>query len=89
LATSTRRLWCRKKSAPKIGKATAARRKVQSLDSPPMETVKDFSPQHGMERPSAPVKLGPEGTRLDCQGMMEKAEPVSTRKRRLEEESVT
>jgi hypothetical protein len=46
---------------------------------PPIVTVNAFSPQQGIRRPSAPERLGPEGGVEDLQGIMEKAEPVSTR----------
>jgi hypothetical protein len=46
-----------------------------------MLTVKGRSPQQGMWRTSAPESLSPEGDDEDRQGMMEKAEPVSTRYR--------
>jgi hypothetical protein len=44
-----------------------------------MVTVKGHSPQQGIRWPSAPERLGPEGGEDDCQGIMENAEPVSTR----------
>jgi hypothetical protein len=44
-----------------------------------MVTVQDRSPQQGIRRPSAAVREGPEGVSVDSQGIMEKAEPVSTR----------
>jgi hypothetical protein len=44
-----------------------------------MDTVKDFSPQQGMRLPSAADKEGPAGGSEESHGMMEKAEPVSTR----------
>jgi hypothetical protein len=44
-----------------------------------MDTVKGFSPQQGMRLPSAAVKEGPEGGSEESHGIMEKAEPVSTR----------
>jgi hypothetical protein len=86
---STRRPWCCKKSAPKIGKLTPARRKSQLRGTPSSETVKDFCPQQGIRRPSAPARLGPEGAELDRHGIIEKAVPVSTRNRRLKSLSVT
>ncbi len=53
-----------------------------------MVTVKACSPQQGMRRPSAPDNPGLEGGDEDRHGMMEKAEPMSTRYRRLDELSV-
>jgi hypothetical protein len=54
-----------------------------------MVTAKDRSPQQGMRRPSAAVRVGPEGRDDDSKGIIEKAEPVSTRYRRPETLSVT
>jgi hypothetical protein len=62
-----------------MGKLTAASRKPQRRGLPPMDTVKGFSPQHGMRLPSAAVKEGPEGGSEEVHGIIEKAEPVSTR----------
>jgi hypothetical protein len=64
---------------PIIGKLTPANRKSQRRATPAMVTVQDRSPQHGIRRPSAAVREGPEGVSVDSQGIMEKAEPVSTR----------
>jgi hypothetical protein len=89
LATSTRRPWCHKKSAPRMGKLTATRRKYQPRCTPTKETVKDFCPQQGIRHPSAPARLGPEGMDLDFHGMIEKAEPVSTKNQQLEVLSLT
>jgi hypothetical protein len=58
---------------------TAASKNCHWRGMPPMVTVKDCSPQQGMRRPSAPVRLGPEGGADDCHGKMENAEPVSMR----------
>jgi hypothetical protein len=44
-----------------------------------MDNVKDFSPQQGMHLPSAADKKGPAGGSEESHGMMEKADPVSTR----------
>jgi hypothetical protein len=44
-----------------------------------MVTVQDRSPQQGMRRPSAAVREGPEGVAVEFQGIIENAEPVSTR----------
>jgi hypothetical protein len=46
---------------------------------PQIVTVNAFSPQQGIRRPSALERLVPEGGIEDLQGIMEKAEPVSTR----------
>jgi hypothetical protein len=54
-----------------------------------MDTVKDFCPQQGMRRLSAADKEGPAGGSEESHGIMEKADPVSTRWRRLETLSVT
>jgi hypothetical protein len=89
LATSTTREWWRRKSTPRIGKLTATRRKVHWRGRPLMVTVKGCSPQQGMRRPSAPDNPGPKGGDKDRHGIIEKAEPVSTRYRRLDELSVT
>jgi hypothetical protein len=62
-----------------MGKLTAASRKPHRRGMPPMDTVKDFSPQQGMRLPSAADKEGPEGGSEESHGMMEKADPVSTR----------
>ncbi len=72
-----------------MGKLTAANRKSHRCGIPSNETVKDCSPQQGIRRPSAPAKLGLVGGDCDCQGMSEKAEPVSTKNQRLEALSVT
>jgi hypothetical protein len=44
-----------------------------------MVTVKGRSLQQGIRWPSAPERLGPEGVLADFQGIIENAEPVSTR----------
>jgi hypothetical protein len=44
-----------------------------------MVTVNHLSPQQGIRRPSAPERLGPKGGSGDFHGMIENAEPVSTR----------
>jgi hypothetical protein len=69
-ATSTTKAWWRRKSTPKMGKLTAAIKNCHWRGMPPMVTVKGRSPQQG---------IGPEGGAEDCHGMIENAEPVSTR----------
>jgi hypothetical protein len=57
----------------------AASKNCHWRGTPTMVTVKSRSPQQGMQRPSAPARLGPEGGAEDCHGIMGNAEPVSTR----------
>jgi hypothetical protein len=64
---------------PIIGQLTPANRKSQRRATPAMVTVQDRSPQQGMRRPSAAVREGPEGVAVEFQGIIENAEPVSTR----------
>ncbi len=78
LATSTINEWWSRKSIPGREKLTMARRKVHWPGTPPMVTVRR-SPHQGIRRPSILDNPGPDGGEEDCQGMMEKAEPVSTR----------
>jgi hypothetical protein len=46
---------------------------------PPMVTVNRLPLQQGIQRPSALERLGPVGGSGDFHGMIENAEPVSTR----------
>jgi hypothetical protein len=64
---------------PMMGKLTAANKKLHRRGTPPIVTVKGCSPQQGMRRPSAADKDEPAGAAADFQGIIEKAEPVSTR----------
>jgi hypothetical protein len=64
---------------PMMGKLTTANRKLHRQGTPPIITVKDYSPQQGMLRLSAAVKVGPAGMSDDSQGIIEKAKPASTR----------
>jgi hypothetical protein len=45
---------------------------------PVMVTMQDRSPQQGMRRPLAAVRVGPNVVSDDSHGMIEKADPVST-----------
>jgi hypothetical protein len=62
-----------------MGKLTAASEKFHRRGTPPIVTVKGHSPQQGIWRPSAAVRVGPTGMSEDSQGIIEKAEPVSMR----------
>jgi hypothetical protein len=62
-----------------MGKLTVARRKTHWQGNLPIVTINGDSPQQGIRQPSAPHNPGPDGGEEDCQGMMEKAEPVLTR----------
>jgi hypothetical protein len=53
--------------------------KAHRQGTPPIVTVKGRSPQQGIRRPSAAVRVGPTGVSEDSQGILEKAELVSTR----------
>jgi hypothetical protein len=62
-----------------MGKLIATRRKTHWRGTLLMVTAKHHSPQQGMRRLSALQRLGPDGGAGDRHGMIEKAEPVSTR----------
>jgi hypothetical protein len=64
---------------PMIGKLTVASKKFHRRGTPPIVTLKGRSPQQEMRRPWAAVRVGPLGVSEDSQGIIEKAEPVSTR----------
>ena len=76
-----------RKSAPRIGRSTAARRKENSNRRPPNCRGSTRDPQAGHGRPSAISRRGPEGGAADLCGKTEREAPVSTRKSRLVRES--
>ena len=89
-AESTRRLWAAKKSAPKMGLATAARTKGSSGKTlPPKQSAILTTPQEAIPIPSAPTRAGPDAKLGDAElGRTLTAAPVSAKKRRPDSESV-
>ena len=79
LLMSTRSLKLLRKSAPSIGKATGASRKVQENCLVLVQTVHIRRPQQWRGLPSAVIKCGPVGSADDLWGMMLKALPESIR----------
>ena len=81
LLMSTRSLKLLRKSAPKMGKATGASRKVQENSLVMVQTEHVQRPQQWRSLPSAVIGRGPVGSAEDLWGRMLKALPESTRYR--------
>ena len=79
LLMSTRSLKLLRKSAPSMGKATGARRKVQKNCLVLVRTVHVRQPQQWSGLPSAVISLGPVGSAEDLWGRILKALRESTR----------
>jgi hypothetical protein len=69
-AGSTSRRWCRKKSTPKIGNLTAAKRRGHLNLLLSNESSNSFSPQQGIVVPEGPASSGPVGGEEDQCGKM-------------------
>jgi len=80
LARSTNKSNTCRKSAPTMGKETAALKKFHWKARPPACSVRTVHPQHGIGLPLAVVILGPVGVSLELYGITEYTEPVSTKK---------
>ena len=68
-----------KKSKPRMGESTEARRNSWENRWDPNWRGTERVPQERMERPSAPTNLGPKGGAEEWQGRTLRAAPVSTR----------
>ena len=79
LLMSTRSLKLLRKSAPRIGKATGASRKVQENFLVWVQTEHVQRPQQWRGLPSALIRHGPVGSAEDLCGRMLKTLPESTR----------
>jgi len=64
-ATSTISLCACRKSIPRMGNCTAARRNRQSNRRPEKLSWSKMSPQQGMVAPAGPVRRGPDGGELE------------------------
>ena len=69
-----------KKSNPKIGVATLAKRKSWVYCCEPNVTVCFWNPQVGIWAPFAPISFGPSGVSEEVKGMMLSVAPESTKK---------
>ena len=83
-AGSTNRRWCRKKSTPRIGNRTSAKRRGHLYRLLSKERMNSFSPQQEMADPDGPARRGPDGGEDEWCGKILKLAPVSTRKRLLD-----
>ena len=79
LLMSTRSLKLLRKSAPRMGKATGASRKVHMNYLVQVRTVHIRRPQQWRGLPSAVIRRGPVGSAEDLWGRMLKEMPESTR----------
>jgi hypothetical protein len=67
---STSRRWCRKKSTPRIGNLTAAKRRGHLNFLLSNDSSNSFSPQQGIAVHEGPASSGPVGGKDDQCGKM-------------------